>query len=336
MNLWYKLRLKLLKKQTHFELGILYKQQKFWKPFLLLLPSILIILLFTLLPFIYAVKESVILNEDENNKSLVHFGFSAFSDVLEDPFFQLGIRNSTIFAIVSLPITLMISLLISSTIASIYRKWVRGFWQTIFFLPYVTSGIAVSLAFSYVFATEGGFVNNLFNSKTRWLNSGDANSFYALVVILFSGIWRSLAFQVLILTTAMLSVNPTLYKAASIDGASSFKQFFKITLPSVSRTINFLITMGIIGGIKVFPIGIFSDADIAQSNGGSTILLYIYKQVRSSNFTFAGVSTIYLFIYGLALSIVLKKGINTILLIIWKLGERNVRNKIKASHFLKK
>lgn len=61
---------------------------KILKTILLLLPSILIILLFTLLPFIYAVKESVILNEDENNKSLVHFGFSAFSDVLEDPFFN--------------------------------------------------------------------------------------------------------------------------------------------------------------------------------------------------------------------------------------------------------
>ncbi|WP_334199177.1 carbohydrate ABC transporter permease [Mycoplasma sp. 1654_15] len=325
----------MFKKETNFELGILHKQEKFWKPLLLLLPSILIILLFTLLPFIYAVKESVLINDDPNNKASVHFGFTAFSDVLQDPFFQIGIRNSTIFAIISLPITLLISLLISSTIASIYRKWARGFWQTVFFLPYVTSGIAVSLAFSYVFATEGGFINNLFNTKTRWLESGQEDSFNALIVILFSGVWRSLAFQILILTTAMLSVNPTLYKAASIDGASPFKQFFKITLPSVSKTINFLITMGIIGGIKVFPIGIFPDAGTAKSNGGTTILIYIYQQVKDSEFTYAGVSTIYLFVYGLALSIVLKKGINTILLIISKLGERHVRNKIKATNFLK-
>ncbi|MXR13841.1 sugar ABC transporter permease, partial [Mycoplasma flocculare] len=217
-------------------------------------------------------------------------------------------------------------------IASLHRKYARGFWQTVFFLPYVTSAIAVSVSFAYIFDSETGFINKLFGISKRWLNSGNSSSLDALFVVLISGIWRSIAFEVLILTTAMLSVNPTLYKAAAIDGASSVRQFFKITLPSVSKTINFLITIGIIGGIKVFPIGIFLNESEAINNGGATFLVYIYKNVRGTpNFAQSGAVTIYLFVFGIALSILVKKFLATIILIADKISEKNVYYKIKNS-----
>ncbi|AJR12377.1 ABC transporter permease [Mesomycoplasma dispar] len=320
-------------RKTNLELGILDQKQPFWKPFLALLPSILVIFLFTFLPFLYSVSKSLSIEINHNIAGNTRFGFDNFIDLITiDTNFHIAIRNSVIYSIVALPIGLIISLIIASTIASLHRKYARGFWQTVFFLPYVTSGIAVSVAFAYIFDSETGFINKLFGISTRWLNSGNPSSLNALFVVLISGVWRSLAFEVLILTTAMLSVNPTLYKAAAIDGASPVRQFFKITLPSVSRTINFLITIGIIGGIKVFPIGIFPNETEAISNGGSTLLIYIYKNVRGTpNFAQAGALTIYLFVFGVALSIVVKKFLSTIFLLADKISEKNVYYKIKNS-----
>lgn len=314
------------------ELGVLDKSSPFWKPFLLLLPSILVIFLFTFLPFIYSLSKSVTVANNPNKASDVSFGFANFTDIWNDPNFVVAIRNSVIYSVVALPITLMISLIVASTLASLHRKYARGFWQTVFFLPYVTSGIAVSIAFAFIFdSSRSGFINSITGSETRWLESADRNSFKALFVILTSGVWRNLAFEILILTTAMVSVNPTLYKAASIDGASPLKQFFKITLPSVSRTINFLITIGIIAGIKVFPIGIFRNPGDAFANGGNTLLLYIYSFVQSSQFGLAGAATLFLFIFGVALSVTVKQGLNLVVQIANKIGERNVYRKIKTS-----
>ncbi|QLG43468.1 carbohydrate ABC transporter permease [Mesomycoplasma hyopneumoniae] len=326
---FYKRRIR----KSRLELGILDQKHPFWKPFLVLLPSILVIFLFTFLPFLYSISKSLTIEINHNIAGNTRFGFDNFIDLITiDKNFHYAIRNSVVYSILALPFGLIISLIIASAIASLHRKYARGFWQTIFFMPYVTSGIAISVAFGYIFDSETGFINKLFGISTRWLNSGNPGSLHALFVVLISGIWRSLAFEVLILTTAMLSVNPTLYKAAAIDGASPIRQFFKITLPTVSNTINFLITIGIIGGIKVFPVGIFPNETEAITNGGSTLLVYIYKNVRGTpNFAQAGTLAIYLFIFGIALSITVKKFLNGIFWISNKISERYVYSKIKNS-----
>ncbi|WP_429978061.1 ABC transporter permease subunit, partial [Mycoplasmopsis bovis] len=83
--------------------------------------------------------------------------------------------------------------------------------------------------------------NTIFNIKVPWLEKGDAFAFEALFPLLVHGLWSGLAFNVLIFTTAMLSVDKNLYKSASIDGIGGIKQFFTITLPSIKSTTTFLI-----------------------------------------------------------------------------------------------
>ncbi|MGZ9431644.1 carbohydrate ABC transporter permease [Mycoplasma sp. CB776] len=328
----YSFLLQRKQKQTKKDLGILDKKVAYWKPFLLLLPSLFIIILFTIFPFIFSIGSSISYQSDPNDAQQIEYGFNAFVDVLNDNNFKIGVRNSLIYSILSLPITLVISILISSVISSLVRKWARGFWQTVFFLPYITSAIAISITFAYIFDTQIGIVNKIFGIETRWLNSGRYQSYNAIFVILVYGIWKNLAFQILIITTAMLGVDRTLYKAAAIDGASKTKQFFKITLPSITKTLNFLITIGIIGGIKVFPIAIFNnDLNAAKTNGGSTIILFIYDMVKQGHYDLAGAATIILFLLGLALSTFLKQGIKIILLTINKLGERHVLNAVKVT-----
>ncbi|TPE58040.1 sugar ABC transporter permease [[Mycoplasma] falconis] len=332
--MWEYFRRKYRIKKTGDALSALNQKTAFWKPFLLMLPSLITITLMTIIPFILVIIWSFKVENGPRASQFV-IGFNNYAKIFNDDKYIVGIRNSFIYALLSLPMSLAISILISTAITMVVKKWARSFWQTVFFLPYVTSAIAVSLTFAYIFQPEhgDGLINSILgkhgSNAIKFLNGGPT-SWSAFIVILTRGIWGSLAFQILILTTAMLSVNQNLYKSASIDGASQRKQFFTITLPSIQRTISFLFTMGIIGGIKVFPLAIFgNNAKAAVINGGSSLMLYVYYLTSDSKFNTAAAASIMLFIFGVALSFVMRKLAALTYKGVIKIGERNVLNKIE-------
>ncbi|MFV8434777.1 carbohydrate ABC transporter permease [Mycoplasma sp. 3137] len=257
-----------------------------------------------------------------------------YQSIFTDPRFAVGVRNSFIYGMIVLPFVMMISLVISSVIAKLYRKYAKGFWQTVFFMPYVTNGVAVSLAFIQLFSTYG-LLNKILGTNVPWLQTNDPYTFNALVAMVINGIWNGLAFNILIFTTAMLGVDKNLYRSASIDGTGGVKQFFTITLPSIKSTINFLITLGIIGGLKVFPLALFENKPADAFNaGGGTLMLYVYLQTQSGNIQLAGAASISLFIIGVVFSSLVRGGFFMIQTTLNNLGERNVWIKVKATQAL--
>ncbi|WP_029512722.1 carbohydrate ABC transporter permease [Mycoplasmopsis iners] len=340
-NLWAKISLKLpflykysatkqsQNKAQSLSGSIIEKPVAAYKPISMLLPMILVICFFTLTPLFLNIKNAFF---KETPSGSSYFTFENFKDVLADPAFAVGFRNSIIYGLIVLPFVMMISLLISSLIANVINKRLRGFWQTIFFLPYMTSAVAVSLFFMQVYSPSG-VVNTVFNLGTYgWLESGDQFSLRALLPIITQGVWSGLAFNVLIATTAMLSVDKNLYRSASIDGIGNVKQFFTITLPAIKPTTTFLITMGIINGIKVFPLAIFNNQpDAAVINGASSLMLYVYKFTKGGNYPYAGSAALALFLIGVCYSSLIRGGFNTILKVSLNKGEFNVWNRIKNS-----
>lgn len=326
---YYSLLHKVKQNSKKHSLKIIEKPVSFWTPFLFLLPSLIIVILFTVLPFVFSIDRSITHQVDDPSgeyKKIV-YSTNIFSDVIQDKTFQIGLRNSIVYSLLALPISLTISLIIAATISHVYNKVARGFWQTVFFLPYVTSSIAVATSFVYLFHTQTGLINKLFGLNVYWLDDPTFDGWNAFIVILIEGIWKGVAFQILILTSAMLSVNTTLYKAASIDGASKFKQFFRITLPSISKSINLLIILGILSGIKVFPLALYpNNPNYGISNGASTLMLLIYKYVKTGDYNYAGVVTVLLFIIGILYSIILKNVLKIIINFTMKLRrERHVK-----------
>ncbi|AAP56385.2 sugar ABC transporter permease [Mycoplasmoides gallisepticum] len=316
------------KKDT--ELGILDKKVKIWVPLALLFPSFIAIFLFTILPFLMVIEKAFTPLADIFNLNSATFGIRNFELLFTSRPFVIGLRNSFLYSIISLPVTLMIALIISSAIVFVYNKVAKGFWQTIFFLPYVTSSVAISIAFIYILDSSTGVLNAIIGKNIPWLTSGEIDGYKALFGIIIYGVWRNLAFNVLILSMAMLSVDKTLYKAASIDSASPIKQFFKITLPSIKKSINFLLTLGILGGLQVFPLAIFSNnPDAAISNGASTVLIFIFRSIRSADYGIAGAATIILFVLGTLYGLFLRNTVNLFDAIILKVKIRNVRIKAK-------
>lgn len=342
---WTKKRLEWkTKSSNNIDLKVVNKRKAIWKPLSIMIPAIIILTIFTIIPFIYTVQDGFHYKEPGSGLAAKgELSLRTFKFVAKDPLFITGIKNSVLYAFIAVPLIIIVSLIFSSAISSVLRKRLQRLFQTIFFLPYVTSAIAVSLAFAFIFSdmASNPNVNGLINwiiIKTgghpeSWLH--DTEGYGALKVMLVFGVWKGLAFNILIFTTAMLGVDKTQYKSASIDGAGPVRQFFKITLPSINRTTNFLIIMGIIGSIKVFPLALFNnDAREAMQYNGSTIMLYIYQMVATNNPGKAGVASIFLLLISIGYTIIVKGGFNKLVQLGGWIGEKRVSNKIKSKRLL--
>lgn len=280
------------------------KITNFWIPFSIMLPAVILFTLFTIIPLFNVVKDASLL--DANNAG-------GFEKVWGDSDWYLSVRNSLIYASISLPISLALSLVISGAITSLVRKKARGSWQTIFFLPYVTSAIAVSLTFTHILSQQG-LVNQLLGIDYKWLTTFITSSFWgSLPAVILFGVWHSLAFQILIFSTAMMAIDKRLYYAANIDGAKSTRVFFTVTLPSIEKTFWYVFTLGLIGAVKVFPLALFHNDSAEALDMAPTMLIYIYDLVGKMNTNNKGqiaAASISMILIIIVYNILVRQGVN--------------------------
>ena len=191
------------------------------------------------------------------------FNFNNFINIFtnENRFFINSLANTAIIVFVSVPLTIVVSLLISGLLNSI--KVLRGFFQTIFFLPYVTNTLALGIVFNALFSSsENGIVNAALieigswfgaNVEARdWVTSPYAEKWAAGVVIIIYGIWNGLAFKILVFMGGLATIDKQYYDAAKVDGAKGGTIFRRITLPLLSPQILYITITSFIGAFKAF------------------------------------------------------------------------------------
>ena len=224
------------------------------KGWLYLLPAILFLGFFMVYPlidvFIYSFEEGY------NSASQTSFGVGLYnySYVLHDPYFLQALKNTFILVIITVPLSTVIALLISVGLNSI--KPLKKLYQTVYFLPYVTNTLAVGLVFMILFK-KTAYTDGLANLILAWFGKGpidfiDGPYWAKMFVLCFYTIWVVMPFKVLILTSALASVNQDYYNAAKVDGTSAFRTFRKITLPMISPMIFYLVITGFIGAFKAY------------------------------------------------------------------------------------
>ena len=179
----------------------------------------------------------------------------------------------------------LISLLISLGLSSIKR--LQNAFQTIYFLPYVTNTLAVGLVFMILFQDKER-ARGLVNQLIVWLGGTgvdfiDGPYWAKMFVMCFYTIWVVMPFKILIMTSALASVNPDYYKAAKVDGASSFRIFRKITLPMISSTVFYLIITGFIGAFKAYSDEVALFGTNLNAAGMNTIVGYVYDMLYGSS-----------------------------------------------------
>ena len=251
------------------------------KGWLYLLPAIIFLGLFMVYPlvdvFIYSAEEGYNF-VTQTSKGV---GLYNFSYVLRDPYFMQAVKNTFIIVIITVPLSTGFALLIALALNSITK--LKELFQTIYFLPYVTNTLAVGLVFMILFrktAYTDGMVNLLIQ-----LFGGEGVGFIdgpywaKMFVMCLYTIWGGLPFQVLILTSALASVNQDYYNAAKIDGTSKGRIFRRITLPMISPMIFYLVITGFIGAFKAYSDQVALFGTDLNAAGMNTMVGYVYDML---------------------------------------------------------
>ena len=251
------------------------------KAWLYLLPAMIFLGVFMVYPLFDVIIYSV--EEGYNFASQTYFGIGKYNYayVLRDPYFLQALKNTFILVIITVPLSTAIALLISVGLNSITK--LKDFFQTVFFLPYVTNTLAVGLVFMILFQKTpytDGFVNQIihfFGGST--VDFIDGPYWAKMTVMCIYTIWVVLPFKILILTSALASVNPDYYKAAKVDGTSSWRIFYRITLPMISPMIFYLVITGFIGAFKAYGDVVAIFGTNLNAAGMNTIVGYVYDML---------------------------------------------------------
>ena len=255
------------------------------KPWLYLLPAILFLGCFMVYPLIDVFVYS--LEEGYNFASQTYFGVGTYnySYVLHDPYFLQAVKNTLLLVVITVPVSTGLALLISLGLSSI--KPLRDLFQTIYFLPYVTNTLAVGLVFMILFQkTE--YTDGLVNLMIQWFGGPsvdfiDGPYWAKMTVLCFYTVWVVMPFKILILTSALASVNPDYYKAARVDGTSRFRTFTRITLPMISPMIVYLVITGFIGAFKAYSDAVALFGTDLNAAGMNTIVGYVYDMLYGAS-----------------------------------------------------
>lgn len=255
------------------------------KGWLYLLPAVAFLGVFMVYPLLDVLIYS--LEEGYNFASQTYFGIGSYNYqyVLHDPYFLQALKNTFILVVITVPLSTAIALLISVGLSSIEK--LRDLYQTVFFLPYVTNTLAVGLVFMFLFK-QTPYTDGLANLILSWFGAGPidfiSGPYWAkMFVLCFYTVWVVMPFKILILTSALASVDQTYYNAAKVDGTSKWRTFRKITLPMISPTLFYLIITGFIGAFKAYSdaVALFgTDLNAAEMN---TIVGYIYDMLYGNS-----------------------------------------------------
>ena len=277
------------------------------KGWLYILPAMLFLGVFMVYPlidvFVYSFEEGY------NSASQTFFGTGLYNYkyVLRDPYFVQALKNTLILVMITVPLSTGIALLISLALSSIQK--LRSAFQTIYFLPYVTNTLAVGLVFMILFkktAYSDGLINLLINTFGGQSVDFIGGPYWAkMLVLCIYTIWIVMPFKIIILTSALASVNKNYYDAARVDGTSKGRIFRKITLPMISPSVFYLIITGFIGAFKAYSDSVALFGVNLNAAEMTTLVGYIYDMLYGNSGgypSYASAAAIILFAIALTIT----------------------------------
>ncbi|MGB5444211.1 MAG: sugar ABC transporter permease [Psychromonas sp.] len=237
------------------------------------LPAVLLVAIF----MIYPIISSLWMSLHSGRGVIVEFvGFGNIVRLFNDPVFLKALSNTLIFLVIQVPIMIFLSLMISSCLDSSNLKF-RSLFRLAIFLPCVTSLVAYSILFKSMFSYEGA-VNTfllwigIISDPIPWLS----DPFWAKVTIIVAITWRWMGYNMIFFLSAMQNIDKSIYEAARIDGVSSIKQFFFITVPLLKPVILFTTVMSTIGTMQLFD-EVMNITSGGPANETLTLSMYIYN-----------------------------------------------------------
>jgi len=269
-----------------------------------LAPAFIIIFTFQFFPIFKSFAMGFYTKFDYLTDTVYEVGLDNFVSVLKDSDFLLALKNTCIFVLLSTPLSVGISLILAVMIDS--QKNFKRIFQSVYFLPFVTSTVSVSIVFSWILNRDYGIMNAFLKifgmGKISWLT--DARMTIPILIV-FS-IWKGLGYKIIIFLAALQGIDKQYYAAAKVDGAKRISRFFYIIVPMLKPALVFLTITSMIGSFKIFDeVYIMYYQQPGPLKSGLTIVYYIFnKFYRHWEFAKASAAAFILFLIILFLTII--------------------------------
>lgn len=245
--------------------------------YIMLLPILILLTVFVIIPFVYAVNVSFY--DWSFYQDSVFVGLRNFSNVLTDPLFTKSILIGLRFALMVVPAQLLLAFLFAHVIKSLGKR-LSGFVKTSIYIPTIISGIIASIVFAFIYDYNAGLANYFLEllgmEKVAWL----ADVRTALGSIAVPVIWLGFGITALIMLAGLLDIPESYYEAAELEGAGVFARMTRITLPLMKNVILYLLIVGFTGAIQQFEL------PLVMTGGGPidetlTPNLYIFNHFKN-------------------------------------------------------
>jgi multiple sugar transport system permease protein len=271
-----------------------------------ILPNLIGMISFTLIPIVFSLIISF--TDWDFTRGIGNWNFIGvqnFIRIWTDEWFTTGLKHSLIYAFVTVPLSLALSLVLAVIIDRACHA--KTAIKLAMFMPHISNVVAVSIVWVMMYSPWGPitqFVQFLgVENPPKWL--GDYT--WALPAVMFMAVWSGLGYNIMIYTASIQGLPQELYEAAEIDGAGEILKFFKLTIPLLSPTIFFLVITGFIGAFQVF-----GQIQVMTNGGPGTSTNVLVFYIYTSAFTF------YKMGYGAAMSWILFAILFIVTLIQWK------------------
>jgi multiple sugar transport system permease protein len=262
-----------------------------WAPYVFISPFLLLFAVFGVFPLLFSLHLAFQSWEPTSGLDAMEFvGWDNFAFALQDEWFWKSLKNTLWLAVVSGAPQHLVAIPLAVFIHNSF-KYLRDGVVGAYFLPYITSTVAIAIMFSSLFSKDFGLINAALAGAfgiehVDWLGRAE-NIKPAIAFVVF---WRYLGFNVVLYLAALQTIPRDLYEAATMDGAGRWQQFWHITLPNLKPMIFFGVTLSVIGGLQLFeePF-ILTGGRGGAEQSGMTSAVYLYRMAFDFN-DFGGAS----------------------------------------------
>lgn len=247
------------------------------KSLLYLLPALTFISVFNIYPIFKSLAMSFYEDYNIFSGEIGSYGLGNFVEIFNDPSFYRSIKNTFMFVLGVIPVSVILSLFIAIMLNKI--KQLSNFFRSVYFLPFVTSTVAISIVWNWLYHTRYGLINYFLSfigiDAIAWLTDPR----YSLLALMMMSVWKGLGYNIILFIVGLNNIDENYYKAARIDGANNKQRFINITLPLLSPYIFLISIIGVINSFKVFTevYSLFSGRP-GPAGSALTMVYYIYEK----------------------------------------------------------
>ncbi|KRL52610.1 MAG: sugar ABC transporter permease [Furfurilactobacillus sp.] len=272
--------------------------------FAYLAPMLIITLVFNIYPIFKSFAMSFYTKYDFFTDKVSALGWANYKFIFSDPDFYLSVRNTLIFVLGVVPFSVLLSLIIALLLHRV--RFLAGLFKTAYFLPFVTSTVAISLVWQWIYNDQYGLLNAFLSHfgvhPIDWLN----DPHWAMPALIIMTIWKGLGFNIILFLVGLSNIDKRYDQVAQIDGANAWQRFIHVTLPLLSPMTFLVSVTSVISGFKVFDeIFVLFGGSPGPGKSTLTIVFYLYQKFYSEwKYGIAAASGVVLFLLILVVTII--------------------------------